>query len=269
MEFVISISQISILTGHNIYQSQRDYLINFWKKTNKDDFLKYKEITNFEVKDDKIVFNNIAKKHKLDIHSDLYKCYKSQNTNDLDKNRSALLKKVENLNEKDKKEITDSIKNLSNTRFGVKNEDDVCKIYENMMKCEITKDNLFIKKKIIENSNFTIKVGGKIDGINKKDGSIIEIKNRMKKLFYELRGYEKIQLMCYLYLFQSEKGYLVEAYKKKDGTDINIIECQYDEDLMNKIINVLNNFGNYYFQFLNNHDLKIELLTNENFELNF
>ena len=28
MEFVISISQISILTGHNIYQSQRDYLIN-------------------------------------------------------------------------------------------------------------------------------------------------------------------------------------------------------------------------------------------------
>mgnify|MGYP001343927989 CR=1 FL=1 len=269
MEFVISISQISILTGHNIYQSQRDYLINFWKKTNKDDFLKYKEITNFEVKDDKIVFNNIAKKHKLDIHSDLYKCYKSQNTGDLDKNRNALLKKVENLNEKDKKEITDSIKNLSNTRFGVKNEDDVCKIYENMMKCEITKDNLFIKKKIIENNNFTIKVGGKIDGINKKDGSIIEIKNRMKKLFYELRGYEKIQLMCYLYLFQSEKGYLVEAYKKKDGTDINIIECQYDEDLMNKIINVLNNFGNYYFQFLNNHDLKIELLTNENFELNF
>ena len=25
MELIISISQISILTGHNIYQSQRDY----------------------------------------------------------------------------------------------------------------------------------------------------------------------------------------------------------------------------------------------------
>lgn len=269
MELVITISQVSVLTGHNTYQSQRDYLINFWKKTNKDDFLKYKLITNFEFKDDKTVFNNIAKKHKLDIHNDLYKCYSSKNTNDLDKNKQALLAKVDKLDEKDKKEITESIKNLSNTRFGVKNEDDVCKIYEDMMKCEITKDNLFVKKKIIENKNFSIKVGGKIDGINKKDGTIIEIKNRMKKLFYELRGYEKVQLMCYLYLFQSPKGFLVEAFKKKEGTDINIIECEYDENMMNKIINVLNNFGNYYYNFMDNHDLKIELLTNENFELDF
>lgn len=269
MELVINISQISILTGHNVYQSQRDYLINFWKKTNKDDFNKYKEITKFEIKDDKTVFNNIAKKHKLDIHNDLYKCYKSNNTNELDKNKQLLLSKVDKLNEKEKKEITESIKNLSNTRFGVKNEDDVCKIYENMMNCEITKDNIFIKKKIIENKNFSVRVGGKIDGINKKDGTIIEIKNRMNKLFYELRGYEKVQLMCYLYLFQSPKGYLVEAYRKKEGTDINIIECEYEEDMMNKIINVLDNFGKYYYKFIKNHDLKIELLTNENFELDF
>ena len=267
MELIISISQISILTGHNIYQSQRDYLINFWKKTNKDDFLNYQQITNFEIKDHKTVFNNIAKKHKLDIHDDLYKCYKSKNTNDLDNNKKALLAKVENLNEKDKKEITESIKNLSNTRFGVKNEDDVSKIYEKMMNCTITKDNLFVKKNIIENDKFTIKLGGKIDGINKENNTIIEIKNRMNKLFHELRGYEKVQLMCYLHLFQSEKGYLVEAFKKKDGTDVNIIECLYDKIMMDKIIQVLNDFGNYYINFLNNHDLKIQLLTNEEFEL--
>jgi hypothetical protein len=269
MEFVISISQISILTGHNTYQSQRDYLINFWKKTNKDDFLKYQEITKFEIKDDKTVFNHIAKKHKLNIHNDLYKCYNSKNTNELDKNKQTLLEKVDKLDEKEKKEITESIKNLSNTRFGVKNEDDVCKIYEDMMNCEITKDNIFIKKKIIENKNFSIRVGGKIDGINKKDGTIIEIKNRMNKLFYELRGYEKVQLMCYLYLFQASKGYLVEAFRKKEGTDINIIECDYDDDMMNKIINVLKNFGIYYYKFMKNHELKIELLTNEKFELDF
>ena len=73
----------------------------------------------------------------------------------------------------------------------------------------------------------------------------------MKKLFHELRGYEKIQLMCYLYLFKAPKGYLVEAYRKKDKTDINIIECDYKEDTMNKIINILNNFGNYYMNFIN------------------
>ena len=269
MELVISISQVSILTGHNTYQSQRDYLINFWKKTNKEDFYKYKEITKFEIKDDKTIFNNIAKKNKLDIHNDLYKCYNSKNANDLDKNKQALLAKVDKLNEKEKKEITESIKNLSNTRFGVKNEDDVCKIYEDMMKCNITKDNLFIKKIIVENDKFSIRVGGKIDGINKKDNTIIEIKNRMKKLFYELRGYEKVQLMCYLFLFQAPKGYLVEAFKRKEGTDINIIECDYDQDMMSKIINVLNNFGIYYYNFINSHDMKIDLLTNEDFVLDF
>ena len=267
MKLVISISQISILTGHNTYQSQRDYLINFWKKTNKEDFLKYQELTNFEIKDDKTVFNNIAKKHKLNINNDLYKCYKSNNTSELDKNKQILLSKVDNLNEKEKKEITEAIKNLSNTRFGIKNETDVCKIYEEMNNCTITKDNLFIKKTIFENKDFSIQVGGKIDGINKENNTIIEIKNRMKKLFYELRGYEKVQLMCYLYLFQSPKGYLVEAYKKTNGTDVNIIECIYDEVMMNKILTVLKDFGNFYIKFINNHDMKIDLLTNENFEL--
>lgn len=267
MKLVINISQISILTGHNTYQSQRDYLINFWKKTNKEDYEKYKDITQFELKDDKTVFNNISKKHKLDINNDLYKCFKSTNTAELDKNKQKILAKVDNLNEKEKKEITEAIKNLSNTRFGIKNENDVCKIYEDMNNCTITKDNLFIKKTIFENKKFSIQVGGKIDGINKEDNTIIEIKNRMNKLFYELRGYEKVQLMCYLYLFQSQKGYLVEAFRKSESTDVNIIECLYDETKMNKILTVLKNFGNYYIKFIQNHDMKINLLTNENFEL--
>ena len=81
MKLVINISKIAVLTGHNRYESKRDYLIDFWKKTNKDDFLKYKELAEFEIKDDKIVFDNIAIKHKLDIHTDLYKCYNSKNAN--------------------------------------------------------------------------------------------------------------------------------------------------------------------------------------------
>ena len=271
MELVLTISQISILTGHNIYQSKRDYLINFWKKTNVEDYEKYKDLTGFELKDHKTVFQNISKKNNLELNNDLYKCYNSKNANDLEKNKQDILEKVKNLNEKDKKEITDSIMNLSNMRFGVKNETDVCKIYEQMMNCEIVKDNLFVKEKVIEDkkSKFSIILGGKIDGINKKDGTIIEIKNRMNKLFYELRGYEKVQLMCYLYLFKSTKGYLVEAYKKKDGTDINVISCEYDEEMMNKIINVLNDFGKYYMKFLKNHSMKLELLNNEEFEVIF
>lgn len=271
MKLVFNISQIAILTGHNAFQNQRDYLIQFWKKTHKEDFLKYQELAKFEIKTDKTVFENISKKNNLNLQNDLYKCYNSKNIKDLDKAKEILLKKVDKLDSKEKKEITESIKNLSHTKFGIKNEDDITKILEHKMKCVIKKDNVFIKKNIIEDEEhgFTIQIGGKIDGIRSTDGAIIEVKNRMKKLFFELRGYEKVQLMSYLYLFGSSKGLLVEALKGKEKTELNIIECEFDEEFMNSIIQVLFNFALYYVSFINNHELKLECMRNEDFELDF
>jgi len=271
MKLVYTISQIAILTGHNKFQTQRDYLIQFWKKTHKDDFLKYQELAQFEIKTDKTVFDNISKKNNLNLQNDLYKCFNSKNVKDLDKAKENLLKKVDKLDAKEKKEITESIKNLSNTKFGIKNEEPITKILEHKMKCVIKKDDLFIKKTIIDDTEngFTIQMGGKIDGIRSTDGAIIEVKNRMKKLFLELRDYEKVQLMCYLYLWDAPKGFLVEALKGTEKTELNIIECDFDEEFMNNIIQVLGRFSIYYAQFIQNHDLKLECMQNENFELDF
>ena len=38
MNLLINISQIAIITGDNPYQSKRDYLIDFWKKYDKNDY---------------------------------------------------------------------------------------------------------------------------------------------------------------------------------------------------------------------------------------
>ena len=73
--------------------------------------------------------------------------------------------------------------------------------------------------------------------------------------------------MCYLHLFKAEKAFLVEAFKKSEGIDINIIECTYDKEMMTKIIGVLNDFGKYYMKFLKNHSMKLELLNNQEFEV--
>jgi hypothetical protein len=113
-----------------------------------------------------------------------------------------------------------------------------------------------------------IHLPGKIDGINIDDGSIVEIKNRMKKLFNTLRSYEKVQLMCYLYIFGAEKGFLVEALKNKTGTNIGIIECTYDKEYMQTIIIDLKNFITFYRGFINNHKMKLNLLQSED-EIHF
>ena len=169
---------------------------------------------------------------------------------------------MENLSQVERTEITRSITNVTNTKFGIKNEDDVTKLYENMSGQKIIKDNKYHKIKLFDVGDFHIFIGGKIDGINSNGDIIIEVKNRIHKLFYTLRNYEKVQIMCYMHLFNVSKGHLVEAHKKKDGTEINIINVDFDNEYMNNIFRKITDFTLFCNNFILNHDAKINLLKN-------
>jgi len=262
MNICINISEIAIITGDNTFKTKREYLIDFWKKNFKEDFFKYKQITNFTKENDDEIIKRITKDNNIDISKELTNCIKSNNTENLNSVKNTILSKLENIKDEDKKEITKSIHNLTNTKFGIKNEDDITKIYENMTGNKIIKDNKYRKIKLIEYNNFNLYIGGKIDGIFADQSAIIEVKNRINKLFYELRGYEKVQIMSYMYLFSVNKGHLVEAHKKQDETNIHIIEILYDKEYMDAIINKMIEFIKFIDTFIFNHELKISLLTN-------
>jgi hypothetical protein len=268
MDLLINISEIAIITGDNSYKTKREYLIDFWKKNLKDDFNKYKELTSFVKETDDDIIKKISNNNNIDLSAELKNCIKSKNTGDLNSLKTVIFEKIGNLKEEDKKEITKSITNLTNTKFGIKNENDVTKIYENMTGNKIIKDNKYHKIKIFQYDNLNIFIGGKIDGISIDSTTLIEVKNRVHKLFYELRNYEKVQIMSYMYLFSVYKGHLVEAHKKKDETNINIIEVEYDKNYMDYIINKIVIFIRFFSTFIINHELKINLLKN-NTEIDF
>ena len=270
MNYIISISYIAIITGDNIYQTKRDFLIKYWKQNDKEDFNTYCEITKYSIKNDYEKINEISKKNNINVQSELTKCLKSKDIEELTKKKEEILFKVKDLSDKDKKVIQDSILNVSHTNFGIKNETDVLKIYQKCTNTNIIKDDKY-RKKIIYTSlenNYNILIGGKIDGINVDDGSIIEIKNRMNKLFNEFRTYEKVQLMSYLFLFNAKKGFLVEALKKKEESNINIIECIYDDEYMQTILSDIKRFIEFYRSFMKNHKMKLHLLKTED-EIDF
>jgi hypothetical protein len=264
MNLLINISQIAIITGDNPYKSKREYLIEFWEKNFNKDYLEYQKKTKFMKNTDEEIIKTISKKNNIDIKNDIQKCIETDNTNDLNNIKKTIFEKMDKLSNDEKKEITKSLNNVTNTNFGIKNENDVTKIYKNMKGVSIIKDDKYRKKKIIQNNNFNIYIGGKIDGINFENNCIVEVKNRINKLFYSLRDYEKVQIMSYMYLFSSSKGHLVEAFLKKENTNINIIEVDYDENYMKEIISKIFNFGNYFFHFMNNENLKIHILKNKN-----
>lgn len=268
MELILNISEVAIITGDNQYKTKREYLIDFWKKNAKEDFLKYKELTKFVKETDDDVIKKITYKNNIDITLELNKCIKSGNTTDLNNAKKDILTKMDNLNETEKKEITKSLDNVTNTRFGIKNENDITKIYETMIGSTIIKDNKYRKIQILESNECKIYIGGKIDGFNSDKNIIVEIKNRVNKLFYTLRNYEKVQIMCYMYLFNIKMAHLVEAFKKKDGTEINVIDVPFEKDYMEYILDKIIEFSKFFCKFIKDHDAKLNLL-NSNDEIIF
>ena len=269
MNILINISEVAIITGHNKFKTKREFLIDFWKKNAKDDYEKFSSKTEFIKETDIDIIKKIAKENNIEILQDLKKCSLTKDTSSLNSIKKEIMKKVENLDDAKKMEITKSINNVTNTKFGIKNENDIATLYNKLTGLTIIKDNKYKKVEIgLYDKNICFYLGGKIDGLCVENGIIIEIKNRVNKLFYELRDYEKVQLMCYLYIFNAKKGHLVEAFKKKDGTDINVIELDYDESFMNYIKEKLIEFMNYFIKFLNDDNLKINILSNNN-EIDF
>ena len=263
---LINISDISIISGDNPYKSKKDYLLELWQKYfDQDDYSK-----KFIKETDKQIIQKISIHNNIDIEGVLKKSSESRNITELQSVKNDLLSKINDLSIEDKKVITKSLNNITNTTFGTNNENDIAVIYNNMTGHRLIKDNKYKKKSLVKTDNFSFYIGGRIDGLNQNTGSIIEIKNRVHKLFYTLRNYEKTQLMTYLYLFGVAHGELVEAYKKKDNTQINIIHVEYDEIYMKNIINKLLGFIEYFIKFVENEEFRISVLeSNDEIEFNY
>ena len=122
MKYTISASYISTITGDNIYQKKRDFLITFWKKNDIEDFKTYCEISKFKIQNDFEKIKDISKKHNINVQSELTKCLNTKNITDLTQHKTEILDKVKDLSEKDKKIIQESILNVSHTNFGIKCE---------------------------------------------------------------------------------------------------------------------------------------------------
>lgn len=69
-------------------------------------------------------------------------------------------------------------------------------------------------------------IGGKCDGLSNDGNWVLEIKNRMRKLFGKVVEYERIQVLAYLFVHGLEFADLVENF----GGKTRKYEIQFDED---------------------------------------
>ena len=265
-------SELASLVGLNNFKPISETLYRIWKKNFPKDYERiFKKLGNKAnpLEDSKISFQKIAKKYNKNLDLDLDKCIDSKNVDKMISKREELMEVCKDMDEKDKKKIEENIINLTNTGIGTKNESNSIHIYTKMTGIAVINISNFYKRIIMKSGDYNWYVGGKIDGIC-PDKTIIEVKNRMHKLFYNLREYEKIQTYCYMYILESNKSQLVETYMKGTQPEINIIDVEFEEIYWTFIFSRINTFVEYFNLFLENDELKIDLLENgvENFKIN-
>lgn len=105
-------------------------------------------------------------------------------------------------------------------------------------------------------------VGGKIDAIDDDRTLLIEIKNRVNRLFYRIPFYEQVQVQAYLELLGLEKGVLVECLKTSDPSEtlpleVNVIPIARDRELWRRdIVPKLDGFVDFLGRLTHDHALQ-------------
>lgn len=119
----------------------------------------------------------------------------------------------DSLSAPDMKAVQSHIRSAVYTSLGTNCENDVYERLSMLLGEKVSIDDKLHKKKMGTLSNgVDWYLCGRVDAM-KEDGTIVEIKNRVKRLFMKVPEYERVQILCYMHLTGAARGLLVEAFR--------------------------------------------------------
>jgi hypothetical protein len=136
----------------------------------------------------------------------------------------------------ERKLVDDAMKKTLYTSFGTRQESVAFQKIHARIPCRL--DDTFYRSPIGEVNGVTIFVGGKVDAISQDGSMVVEIKNRINRLFFKIPVYEIIQVQTYLQLLpEVENARLVECLTKDNGDVVmNMIPIERDQEMWDTYI---------------------------------
>lgn len=145
----------------------------------------------------------------------------------------------EDLTEIQKEDIFKELKSKIYRSYGTVSEEKTSKQIIKETSKKLVKDNKFYKLEIYKTDNIKFIICGQTDRIEyNEDGSkvLIEIKNRMNRLFKYVPKYELVQIQIYLRLIGLENAKLVEQYKDTIYTHMIKIDNTMIDNVISKLV---------------------------------
>lgn len=198
-----------------------------------------------------------TQKIKINLGSDIINTISSDITETVDKRKitNAAINKLD-INEKEKLELFKQTESLINKTHGTLKEDSAIQIFKNRFKVEIDTSQIYFKTLIKKTNRYDYYIGGKFDGINNQDKYLIEVKNRMKGFFNNVRDYELTQIQLYLFLSKFTNAKLVEKYNSK----IKVTDIIINQEYINDTLEYLNIFIEKFEFFLLDYQMKLDYI---------
>jgi hypothetical protein len=168
--------------------------------------------------------------------------------------------------------VDDALRKTSYTTYGNAAEMEVFKYIRDKLEIDIVEDSTFYRHSLgtlkTAHGSFEYFMGGKIDGITRDRKILIEIKNRVNRLFGKIPSYELVQIQTYLHLLNLDKAFLVECLKSKEDDvideNVNCITVNRDRAYFEmEILPRLEGFVNFVLSLIHDPKLQDKFLTSK------
>lgn len=229
-------SELAACIGRHKYNTQEEAVLAVLKR--EEPYLYTLLQSQNEEDDAEDIFNNLSGDTQAALIAD---AGKADDAKGVIEAVNAATEKIKGLGIKDEvkiEKLTKVVQSKHFTEFGTKKEESVAKQIEKSTRKPVTKSNAYKHEHLCSANGYDVSIGGRTDGITiDADGEqmIIEIKNRVRRLFRSVPEYERIQIMAYLYIFDIKKGQLVESYNGDTITHDIIFDDEYWKDIVHGV----------------------------------
>lgn len=266
-------SEVSVVCELNPYRNLHDTFLEVWKRTDPSQIARVEEKIKCELQSRDEMVEKLIR--TIDVDGNISKLVKSASlattieevqfikssiptSLPFGESVSEMVSKIDSFDMQ--KDIIKAVESQMNRSFGSQQESSAILKYEETEHSNVgSRNDKFHKRTIAHVDGCDIIVGGRVDGM-KEDGTVIEVKNRMRRFFEPLPKYDVAQLQTYMYILDSSKGELVEQLKGAQ-TEIKNTPIDRDLDMWNDLLKPkIVRFGTAVHQFMHNSELQYKFV---------
>lgn len=247
-------SQVAMCIGSNRHKKVSDAMLLTWQRISPHSF--WEAMKRNDLKTDEDVLDSLMQKHG-DVRAlvDRSLAEAAHSSAEVASCYTSTLAELEHaeLGEQERELVGTVLRKNLYTSYGTAAEPRVLQHIRDEMCIPCHTDPTFYKQCMGEVDGVPWYVGGKIDAMSDDGALLIEIKNRVNRLFYRAPAYEAVQVQTYLELLDVSQGALVECLKGENGSvQTNVIPIARDKEFWkHEVVPKLRRFVAFLVRLLN------------------